>query len=58
MAVGQPLVVLLRTGKARPRVSELLPKNTVHSQPSQVLRAQRTVEAGVHWSHFAVHVSI
>lgn len=57
MAVRQPLVVLLRTGEARPRVSVLLPKKTVHPQPGQVPRAQRTAEAGVHLSHFTVHAS-
>lgn len=57
MAEGKPLVVLLRTGRARPTVSELLSKHAVHSQTSHVLRAERTVEARVHSSHFTVHVS-
>lgn len=57
MAVRQPLVVLLRTGKARPRVSVLLAEKTVHPQPGQVPRAQRTVKAGVHHLHFTVHYS-
>lgn len=54
MTVRQPLVVLLRTGEARPGVPVLLAKKTAHPQPGQVPRAQ-TVKAGVHRSHFTVH---
>ena len=57
MAVGQPLVVLLRTGESWPRVSVLLAKKTVHSQPGQLPRAQWNVKAGVRRFHFTVHAS-
>lgn len=57
MAVGQPLVVLLRTGESWSRVSVLLAKKTVHPQSSQLPRAQWNVKAGVHRFHFTVHAS-
>lgn len=57
VAIRQPLVVLLRAGEAGPRVSVLWAEETVHPQPGQVPRAQRTVEAGVHRFHVIVHAS-
>ncbi|TNN80557.1 hypothetical protein EYF80_009297 [Liparis tanakae] len=58
VAIRQPLVELQRTGEAGPRGSDLLAKKTVHPQPGQGPRAQRTVKADVHRFHFTVHRSL